>query len=179
MNATRSASPTETLAIGCHRCDGVASIRRGKMLLCPGCAISDTNAPTDPPLVLCDLCERESLVRAGERFLCAGCALGVLFIDANEAEAIGRLARDGAMRLSDIAAAHHQALARSMERAHDPAECLQRVEAGAILFDVWAASFDARQEELELKNAVLVQLSEELDRQVDELGREQEEMCEA
>ena len=70
----------------------------------------------------------------------------------------------GPMRLSEIAAAHHQALARSMERAHDPAECLQRVEAGAILFDVWAASFDARQEELELKNAVLVRLSEQLDR---------------
>jgi hypothetical protein len=105
--------------------------------------------------------------------------LGVLFVNANEAEAIGRLARDGAVRLSDIAAAHHQALARSMERARDAAECLQRVEAGAVLFDVWAASFDARQEELELKNAVLIRLSEGLDRQVDELCREQEEMREA
>jgi hypothetical protein len=44
---------------------------------------------------------------------------------------------------------------------------------------VWAASFDARQEELELKNAVLVRLSEELDRQVDELCREQSEIREA
>jgi hypothetical protein len=149
------------------------------MFLCPRCAIWDTDAPADQPFVLCDLCERESLVRIGERFLCAGCALGVLFVDSNKAEAIGRLARDGAVRLGDIAAAHHQALARSMERAHDPAECLQRVEAGAVLFDVWAASFDARQEELELKNAVLVRLSEGLDRQVDELCREQEEMREA
>jgi len=179
MNATRSASPTETLAIGCHRCDGVASIRRGKMFLCPRCAISDTDAPTDSPLILCDLCERESLVRVDERFLCAGCALAVLFVNANDVEASGRLAPDGALRLSDIAAAHHRALARSMERARDAAECLQRVEAGAVLFDVWAASFDARQEELERKNAVLVRLSEELDRQVDELCREHEEMREA
>ena len=149
------------------------------MFLCPRCAISDTDAPTDSPLILCDLCERESLVRVDERFLCAGCALAVLFVNANDVEAIGRLARDGAVRLSDIAGAHHRALARSMERARDAAECLQRVEAGAVLFDVWAASFDARQEELERKNAVLVRLSEELDRQVDELCREHEEMREA
>jgi hypothetical protein len=149
------------------------------MFLCPRCAISDADGSSDSPLILCDLCERESLVRIDELFLCAGCALAVLFVNANDVEAIGRLARDGAVRLSDIAAAHHQALARSMKRAHDAAECLQRVEAGAVLFDVWAASFDARQEELELKNAVLVRLSEDLDRQVDELCREQSEIREA
>ena len=176
MNATRSASPTETLAIGCHRCDGVASIRRGKMFLCPRCAISDTNAPTDSPLILCDLCERESLVRVDERFLCAGCALAVLFVNANDVEAIGRLARDGAVRLSDIAGAHHRALAR-VDGA-GTRRC-RMSSAGGGWGRPGAASFDARQEELERKNAVLVRLSEELDRQVDELCREHEEMREA
>lgn len=63
-----------------------------------------------------------------------------------------------------------------MNRASDPLECVQRVDAGAVLFDVWASSFDARQEELERKNEVLVRLCEELDRQVEALCGERDEM---
>lgn len=95
MQATRSSIPFDTLTIGCHRCDGHASIRRGKVFLCPRCAAADTGTPSEAPLILCDLCDRESLVRVGERFLCARCALATLFVTANEVQAIG-LAREGA-----------------------------------------------------------------------------------
>lgn len=86
MQATRSSIPLDTLTIGCHRCDGHASIRRGKVFLCPRCAAADTGTPSEAPLILCDLCDRESLVRVGERFLCARCALATLFVTANDVQ---------------------------------------------------------------------------------------------
>lgn len=176
MQEARSSAPFDTRTIGCHRCDAQASIRKGKVFLCPPCAAADTGTPSESPLIVCDLCDGESLVRVGELFLCARCALAALFVTANDVQATGGLAPAGAMRLVDIAAAHHQALTRSMKRARDPLECVERVDAGAVLFDVWAASFDARQEELERKNEVLARMSEELDRQVEELCRERDEM---
>ena len=68
---------------------------------------------------------------------------------------VGRMVRAGTMQLVDAAAAHHQALARSMKRARDTAECVRRVEAGAVLFNVWAFSFDARLDDLEEQNRAL------------------------
>lgn len=72
------------------------------------------------------------------------------------------------MHLVDAAAAHHQALARSMKRARDPDECVRRVEAGAVVFNVWAFSFDARLEDLEQQNRALMRDVRELEQQVAE-----------
>jgi hypothetical protein len=43
---------------------------------------------------------------------------------------VGRMVREGTMPLVEAAAAHHQALARSMRGARDIDECVRRVEAG-------------------------------------------------
>jgi hypothetical protein len=144
---------------------------------------------------VCDLCERESLVRLGEQFLCASCAMNTLRESVEDLEAVtvtrspqpiemltwgeresvlvhglevGRMVREGTMHLVDAAAAHHQALARSMKRARDPAECVRRVEAGAVVFNVWAFSFDARLEDLERQNRALLLVVQELERNVAE-----------
>jgi len=77
----------------------------------------------------------------------------------------GRMVRDGTMQLVDAAAAHHQALARSIRRARDTAECVRRIEAGAVLFNVWAFSFDARLEDLERQNRALRLVVQELELQ--------------
>jgi hypothetical protein len=142
---------------------------------------------------MCDLCDRESLVRLGEQFLCASCAMDVLREGVEDLDAVagarsadqieiltwgepetvlahglevGRMVREGTMQLVDAAAAHHQALARSMKRAREAAECVRRVEAGAVLFNVWAFSFDARLEDLEEQNRALRLVVRELERHV-------------
>jgi hypothetical protein len=181
MSKTAVPAPLGQIVVECRRCGARASIRAGKQYLCARCAL-ETGAEPDERLVVCDQCERESLVRLGEQFLCASCALLVLGEDLSEIQAstrtpspeplvdlllggeesvfshglqIGNLVRDGAVRLVDAAAAHHQVLARSLHRARDRDECIRRVEAAAVLFNVWAFSFDARLEELERRNEVL------------------------
>jgi hypothetical protein len=78
------------------------------------------------------------------------------------------MVREGTMHLVDAAAAHHQALARSMRRARDIDECVRRVEAGAVLFNAWAFSFDARLDDLERRNRGLLLVLQELERHVAE-----------
>jgi hypothetical protein len=179
----------DELVVECHHCGARAAVRAGKEYLCPRCAV-ETGVVKDLALV-CDLCDRESLVRLGERFLCASCAMAVLSESAEQFDGsvdarptgplvellsggedpvlahgleIGTMVRDGAMRLVDAAAAHHQVLARSMRRARDPEECIRRVEAAAVLFNVWAFSFDARLEELELRNDALARIARDAER---------------
>ncbi len=174
--------PNDLLEIRCERCGAKACVRNGREYLCPTCAELSAGESPDHALVMCDLCERESLVRLGERFLCASCAMDVLresvedlgsatetrspdpveILTLGEPETVlahglevGRMVREGTMQLVDAAAAHHQALARSMKRARDTAECVRRVEAGAVLFNVWAFSFDARLDDLEEQNRAL------------------------
>jgi hypothetical protein len=135
------------------------------------------------------------LVRLGEQFLCASCAMYVLRestedfegltttrllqpieqLTGGESESVlahglevGRMVREGTMHLVDAAAAHHQALARSMRRARDTDECVRRVEAGAVLFNAWAFSFDARLDDLERRNRTLLLVLRELEWHVDE-----------
>ena len=74
------------------------------------------------------------------------------------------------MPLVEAAAAHHQALARSMRGARDVDECVRRVEAGAVLFNVWAFSFDARLDDLERRNRSLVLVLQELEQHVTEFA---------
>jgi len=151
----------------------------------------------DEALVVCDRCDRESLVRLGEQFLCASCALSVLresvedfegsatigslqpieLLTSGEPESVlahglevGRMVREGTMPLVEAAAAHHQALARSMRGARDVDECVRRVEAGAVLFNVWAFSFDARLDDLERRNRSLVLVLQELEQHVTEFA---------
>jgi hypothetical protein len=81
---------------------------------------------------------------------------------------VGRRVREGTMHLVDAAAAHHQALGRSMRGARDIDECVRRVEAGAVLFNAWAFSFDARLVELEQRNRALLLALQELERHVGE-----------
>jgi hypothetical protein len=81
---------------------------------------------------------------------------------------VGRMVREGTMPLVEAAAAHHQALARSMRGASDIDECVRRVEAGAVLFNVWAFSFDARLDDLERRNRALLLVLQELERHVAE-----------
>jgi len=186
MSKTPVPVPLGELVVECRRCGARASIRAGKEYLCTQCAL-ETGAGDDETLVVCDLCARESLVRLGEQFLCASCALSVLRDDESEIDAsasapsaeqlvdllsggeesvlahgleIGTLVRDGAVRIVDAAAAHHQVLARSLRRARDRDECIRRVEAAAVLFNVWAFSFDARLEELERRNESLARKGE-------------------
>ena len=181
MSKTAVSVPLGQLVVECRRCGSRASIRSGKEYLCARCAL-ETGVRSDESIVDCDLCERDSLVRLGEQFLCASCALWVLqgmseviegsarapsaeplvdLISGGEESLLahglenGNLVRDGAVRLVDAAAAHHQVLARSLRRARDRDECIRRVEAAAVLFNVWAFSFDARLEELECRNEVL------------------------
>ena len=181
MSMTPVPVPLGELVVECCHCGARASIRSGKEYLCTHCAL-ETGAGCDETLVICDLCARESLVRLGEQFLCASCSLSVLRDDVTEIDAsarapstepledllsggeesvlahgleIGTLVRDGTVRLVDAAAAHHQVLARSLRRARDRDECIRRVEAAAVLFNVWAFSFDARLEELERRNEAL------------------------
>lgn len=71
------------------------------------------------------------------------------------------------MHLVD-AAVHHQALARSMRGARDIDECVRRVEAGAVLFNVRAFSLDTRLDDLELPNRALLLVLRELERHVAE-----------
>jgi len=184
MSKTTVHDPLGQLVVECRRCGARASIRAGNEYLCTQCALENGVEP-DETLVVCDLCQRESLVRLEEQFLCASCALSVLREDVSEIEAsasahsaeplldlfsggeesilahgveIGTLVRDGAVRLVDAAAAHHQVLARSLRRAVDCDECIRRVEAAAVLFNVWAFSFDARLEELERRNQMLADM---------------------
>jgi hypothetical protein len=171
------------LVVRCDRCRGTASVRNGRDFLCTTCAALSTAVSTDEALVVCDRCDRESLVRLGEQFLCASCAMNVLresvesfeglttmgslqpieFLTSGEPESVlaqglevGRMVREGTMPLVEAAAAHHQALARSMREARDIDECVRRVEAGAVLFNVWAFSFDARLDDLERRNRALL-----------------------
>jgi hypothetical protein len=81
---------------------------------------------------------------------------------------VGRMVREGTMHLVEAAAAHHQALARSIRGARDTDECVRRVEAGAVLFHVWAFSFDARLDDLERRNRALHLVLQELERHVTE-----------
>jgi hypothetical protein len=183
--------PNDLLEIRCERCGAKASVRNGREYLCPTCAGLSADGSPDHALVMCDLCDRESLVRLGEQFLCARCAMDVLRESVEDLDAaasdrsadaieiltwgepetvlahgleVGRMVREGTMQLVDAAAAHHQALARSMKRAPDTAECVRRVEAGAVLFNVWAFSFDARLEDLEEQNRALRLVVQELER---------------
>ena len=182
MKPTTRSTSTDLLEVRCHRCGAKASVRSGREYLCPPCAELCADASSDLALVMCDLCDRESLVRLGEQFLCASCAMDVLRESVEDLDAaagarsanpveiltwgepetvlahgleVGRMVREGTMQLVDAAAAHHQALARSMKRARDTAECVRRVEAGAVLFNVWAFSFDARLDDLEEENRAL------------------------
>jgi hypothetical protein len=173
-------APIDELVLECHRCGARASVRAGKDYLCTRCAVE---AEQHEALTTCDLCDRESLVRLGEQFLCGSCAMAVLRESAKEFETatmfsvelgtalsggegsalareleIGTLVRGGQVRLADAAAAHHQILARSIRRARDPEECVRRVEAAALFFNVWAFSFDARLEELERTNETLARI---------------------
>ena len=134
-------------------------------------------------------------MRLGEQFLCASCAMDVLRESVEDLDAVagrgrrntsrlltrgepetvlahglevGRMVREGTMQLVDAAAAHHQALARSMKRAREIDECVRRVEAGGVLFNVWAFSFDARLDDLEEQNRALRLVVRELERHVAE-----------
>ena len=185
MQSEPRSTSNGTLELRCDRCGERASVRSGRTYLCPTCAAPTAHGGPGDELILCDLCDRESLVRLGDQFLCAACALNVLresvedFEAVTEAEPIeilswgeresvahglevGRMVRDGTMQLVDAAAAHHQALVRSIRRARDAAECVRRIEAGAVLFNVWAFSFDARLEDLERQNRALRLVVQEL-----------------
>jgi hypothetical protein len=183
------------LEVRCDRCGGTASVRNGRDLLCTACAAVSADVSADEALVVCDRCDRESLVRLGDRFLCASCAMNVLresvedfegvttvrslqpieLLTSGEPESVlahglevGRMVREGTMPLVDAAAAHHHALARSMRGARDIEECVRRVEAGGVLFNVWAFSFDARLDDLERRNRALLLVLQELERRVAE-----------
>jgi hypothetical protein len=195
MQSESRSTSNGTLGLRCDRCGERASVRSGRTYLCPTCAAQSVDRSVDDALVVCDRCDRESLVRLGEQFLCASCAMDVLRESVEDFEAVtearsvepveiltwgdresvlahgvevGRMVREGTMRLVDAAAAHHQALARSMRRARDAAECVRRVDAGAVLFNAWAFSFDARLEDLERQNRTLRLVVRELDRGVAE-----------
>jgi hypothetical protein len=182
-------------AVSCDRCGGTASVRSGRDFLCTTCAALSADSRADEALVVCDRCDRESLVRLGEQFLCASCAMNVLRKSVEDFEGlttprslqpielltcddpesvlahgldVGRMVREGTMHLVDAAAAHHQALARSMRGARDIDECVRRVEAGAVLFNAWAFSFDARLDDLERRNRDLLLVLQELERHVAE-----------
>lgn len=183
------------LAFRCDRCGGTASVRSGRDFLCTTCVALNADVLADEALVVCDRCDRESLVRLGEQFLCASCAMNVLRESAEATEGltttrslqpielltcgepesvlahgleVGRMVREGTMPLVEAAAAHHQALVRSMRGARDIDECVRRVEAGAVLFNVWAFSFDARLDDLERRNRALLLVLQELERHVAE-----------
>jgi hypothetical protein len=189
--STSKSGPT----VGCDRCGGPASVRSGRDVLCATCAALSADRSVDDALVVCDHCDRESLVRLGEQFLCASCAMHVLRESAEDFEGwtttrslqpiehlmrgepdsalahgleVGRMVREGTMHLVDAAAAHHQALARSMRRARDTDECVRRVEAGAVLFNAWAFSFDARLDDLERRNRDLLLVLQGLEQHVAE-----------
>lgn len=181
--------------IRCDRCGGTASVRIGRDFLCTTCAALGPAGSADEALVVCDRCDRESLVRLGEQFLCASCAMNVLRESVEDFEGltttrslqsielltggdsepvlahgleVGRMVREGTMHLVEAAAAHHQALARSMRGARDIDDCVRRVEAGAVLFNVWAFSFDARLDDLERRNRSLHLVLQELERHLAE-----------
>ena len=184
-------------AFRCDRCGGTASVRSGRDVLCTTCVALSADVSADEALVVCDRCGRESLVRLSEQFLCASCAMSVLresvedfegltttgslqpieLLTSGEPESVlahglevGRMVREGTMPLVEAAAAHHQALARSMRGARDVDECIRRVEAGAVLFNVWAFSFDARLDDLERRNRSLVLVLQELEQHVAEFA---------
>jgi len=190
MQSNPRSTSNGLLEVRCDRCGAKASVRSGREYLCTVCAELSAFGSPDHALVVCDLCDRESLVRLGEQFLCASCAMDVLresvedfepvagarspdpieILTSGEPETVlahglevGRMVREGTMQLVDAAAAHHQALARSMKRARDTAECVRRVEAGAVLFNVWAFSFDARLDDLEEQNRALRLILHELE----------------
>ena len=183
------------LEVRCDRCGGTASVRNGRAFLCTTCAAVSADVSADEALVVCDRCDRESLVRLGDRFLCASCAMNVLrqsvedfeglttirslqpieLLTSGEPESVlahglevGRMVREGTMPLVEAAAAHHQALARSMRGARDIDECVRRVEAGGVLFNVWAFSFDARLDDLERRNRALLLVLQELEGRIAE-----------
>jgi len=190
MQSSLGSTSTDLLEVRCDRCGAKAAVRSGREYLCPACANLSAVGSPDHTLVVCDLCDRESLVRLGEQFLCASCAMNALresvedfepvagarstdpveILTSGEPETVlahglevGRMVREGTMQLVDAAAAHHQALARSMKRARDTAECVRRIEAGAVLFNVWAFSFDARLDDLEEQNRALRLVVHELE----------------
>ena len=190
MQPNPRSTSNDLLEVRCDRCGAKAAVRSGREYLCPACAELSAVGSPDHALVVCDLCDRESLVRLGEQFLCASCAMDVLRESVEDFESLagapspdpveilawgepetvlahglemGRMVREGTMQLVDAAAAHHQALARSMKRARDAAECVRRVEAGAVLFNVWAFSFDARLDDLEEQNRALRLVVHELE----------------
>jgi uncharacterized Zn ribbon protein len=196
MQSESRSTSNDMLGLRCDRCGDRASVRSGRTYLCPTCAAPGADESPDDALILCDRCDRESLVRLGEQFLCAACAMEVVRETVEDFEAVteapsmepveiltwgdresvlanglevGRMVREGTMQLVDAAGAHHQALARSIRRARDTAECVRRIEAGALLFNAWAFSFDARLEDLERQNRALRQVVRELERVVAEL----------
>ena len=144
MQSNPRSTSNGLLEVRCDRCGAKASVRSGREYLCTVCAELSAFGSPDHALVVCDLCDRESLVRLGEQFLCASCAMDVLresvedfepvagarspdpieILTSGEPETVlahglevGRMVREGTMQLVDAAAAHHQALARSMKRA--------------------------------------------------------------
>jgi uncharacterized Zn ribbon protein len=195
MQSESRSTSNDMLGLRCDRCGDRASVRSGRTYLCPTCAAPGADESPDDALILCDRCDRESLIRLGEQFLCAACAMEVVRETVEDFEAVtegpsvepveiltwgdresvlanglevGRMVREGTMQLVDAAAAHHQALARSIRRARDTAECVRRIEAGALLFNAWAFSFDARLEDLERQNRALRLVVLELEREVAE-----------
>jgi hypothetical protein len=183
--------------VRCDRCGETARVRSGREYLCTKCAALSADGSADEALVVCDRCDRESLVRLGGQFLCASCAMNVLRESVEEFEGftprslqptepltwgesesvlahgleVGRMVREGKMHLVEAAAAHHQALARSMRGARDVDECVRRVEAGAVLFNAWAFSFDARLDDLDRRNRALHLVLQELERHAAEFPR--------
>ena len=196
MQPNPRSTSNDAPVVRCHRCGGTASVRSGRDFLCATCAAASADASADEALVVCDRCDRESLVRLGEQFLCASCAMNVLRESAEDFEGftprslqptdlltcgesesvlahgleVGRMVREGTMHLVEAAAAHHQALARSMRGARDVGECVRRIEAGAVLFNAWAFSFDARLDDLERRNRALLLVLKELERHTAEFS---------
>lgn len=191
MQPNPRSTSNDAPVVCCDCCGRAASVRSGRDFLCAACAAPSAGARADEAAVVCDRCDRESLVRLGEQFLCASCAMNVLresvkglegftprslqpteLLTCDEPESVlahglevGRMVREGTMHLVEAAAAHHQALARSMRGARDIDECIRRVEAGAVLFNAWAFSFDARLEDLERRNRGLLLILQELEPQ--------------
>jgi signal transduction histidine kinase len=192
-------------AIGCHRCDAEAGVRLGKEFLCGSCAMEDLRAGLEPPVVLCDACQRESTLRLDERFLCGRCALALLCIDTQDdpellrgfgsalasavvgqrEPAIGwawemaKRTRDGRMTIAEASAMHHRAigeLARVAEAADTSAAAVPLVEAASSLFGTYAASVDGHLGSLGDEVTDLRDQVRALERTVDELRGERDDI---
>ncbi|MGZ4154013.1 MAG: sensor histidine kinase [Actinomycetota bacterium] len=192
-------------AIGCHRCDAEAGVRLGKEFLCGSCAIEDLRVDLEPPVVLCDACQRESTLRLDERFLCGRCALALLCMDRQDdpellqgfgsalasavvgqreaaiawAWEMAKRTRDGKMTVSEASAMHHRAignLAQVAEAADGRTGTVRLVEAASSVFGTYAASVDGHLETLADDVTGLRGHVQELERTVDELQRERDDI---